>query len=620
MKIERQFAEVRASNEDRQVKFIFSTDAKDRHGTRINPDGWRLDNFNKNGIASFQHRAYGDPDPDMIIGRAQAWKSDGRLVGTIDFETDDVNPLADKLYKKVKAGTLNAVSVGFVEHDGHWGQDEDRGAPEEDPDTYYFDDIELMEISLVTVPSNPEALAMRSFESQDAKRTREMSEENMHYVHVNFTGDDIPPYQTYTSTDYKLSTDLTEGVINTNKMDKEKEKDLAPETSKVEVKIDASEVTEAVTKLAETVEKMQPQEPLPGAPAPEFSEKDKRDLAKYSIAKAIWKKAQAQGGVAKFDGIELEMHQEAIKENKEKGVTVSGLGVPGIIVNQRADLKATVDAAGGYTVATELPGFIDTLKNNMASLRAGASLWTGLEGDISIPKASGNSTAYWRSEGGLATQSDPTFTAVTMSPNRLTAYTEYTQQLLKQSSIDIERFVRENLYYSIANALETAVYEGTGSSNQPTGILEASVNDATHGSTNPTAASWANIVNMESMVAVDNALTAKMAYVMKSTAAAALKTTEKASNTAQFIWGQDPLLGGVVNGYPALVTNVFTDDTVIFGNFSELIIGKWGSGLDLLVNPYSLDTYATIRVVVAGYYDLAIKHAESFARIDDLAV
>ena len=599
MKIERQFAEVRASNEDRKVKFIFSTDSKDRHGTRINPDGWRLDNFNKNGIASFQHRAYGDPDPDMIIGRAQAWKSDGRLVGTIDFEDEEVNPLAEKLYKKVKAGTLNAVSVGFVEHDGHWGQDKERGTPDEEKDTYYFDDVELMEISLVTVPSNPEALAYRTFEATGVQK----------WVQSQTA---VPEFQT----------DLTDEVINTNTMEKEEKKDLAPETSKVEVELKTEGFEKAVEKLADVVERMKAPENIPGAPAPEISEKDERDLAKYSIARAIWKKAQAQGGTTRFDGIELEMHQEAVKENKERGITVQGLGVPGLITNPktRADLKATVDASGGYTVATDLPGFIDTLKNSMASMKAGAMLWTGLEGDVSIPKASANSTATWRSEGGVSTQSDPTFTAVTMSPNRLTTHTEYTMQLLKQSTIDIERFVRENLYYSIANALETAIYEGSGSSNQPTGILEASVNDATHGSTNPTAATWANIVGMESMVAVDNALNAACAYIMKSTAAASLKTTEKASNTAQFIWQDAPLTGGTVNGYPAFVTNVFTDDTVIFGNFKELIVGQWGQGLDLLVNPYSLDTYATIRVVVAGYYDVALRHAESFARIDDLAV
>jgi HK97 family phage major capsid protein/HK97 family phage prohead protease len=593
MKIERQFAEVRASNEDRKVKFIFSTDSKDRHGTRINPDGWRLDNFNKNGIASFQHRAYGDPDPDMVIGRAQAWKSDGRLVGTIDFEQEDVNPLAEKLYKKVKAGTLNAVSVGFVEHDGHWGQDKDRGHPDEEKDTYYFDDIELMEISLVTVPSNPEALAYRTFEATGVQKWVQ-------------THTEAPEFQT----------DLTDEVINTNKMEKEKEKDLAPETSKVEVKLDTSGLKEAIVEGMKEGQKQTQPEPLPGPPAPEVTEEEKKAIRTYSVRKAILQKAYPDES-GNLDGLELEMHQQAAKEARDAGRALGGVGIPTMFT--RATLQATVDAAGGYTVATELPGFIDTLKNNMASVKAGATLMTGLNGDISIPKLSANSTASWRTELGTSRQSDPTFTAVTMTPHRLTTYTVFSQQLLRQSSLDIEAIVRNNLFYSVANALETAAMEGDGNSQVPQGILNAGVNDATHGSSEPTLASWANIVNMEKMVAVDNALAAKMAYIMKATAAAKLKTTEKASSTGQFIYGQDPLLGGTVNGYPAYVSNVFTDDTVIYGNWADLMIGQWG-GIDLIVNPYAGDIYATVRVVIAGYYDIALKHAESFARIDDLKV
>ena len=265
MRIERQFAEVRASNEDRQVKFIFSTDAKDRHGTRINPDGWRLDNFNKNGIASFQHRAYGDPDPDMVIGKAKAWKSDGRLVGTIDFETDDVNPLADKLYKKVKAGTLNAVSVGFVEHNGHWGQDEERGAPDEEPDTYYFDDIELMEISLVTVPSNPEALAYRTFEATGIGK---WNESQTSPVEFRIEGKDLVgtidrDYKTNNTGKEHTQTDLTKQVTKSNNMEKEEKKDLAPETGKVEheVKINTDGLKEAIVEgVKEAVKEAQPKE------------------------------------------------------------------------------------------------------------------------------------------------------------------------------------------------------------------------------------------------------------------------------------------------------------------------------------------------------------------------
>ncbi|KKM27303.1 hypothetical protein LCGC14_1576020, partial [marine sediment metagenome] len=359
---------------------------------------------------------------------------------------------------------------------------------------------------------------------------------------------------------------------------------------------------------------------LPGAIGGDLSKQDKFDADRYSIRSAILKKAESQNGDGKFDGIELEMHQEAQKESRDAGRPLNGLGIPSRMLHTRADLQATVDAAGGYTVATDTTGFIETLKNSMATIKAGAIMMPGLVGDVSIPKLTTDSVATWRTEGGVATESDPVFTAVTMTPHRLTTYTIYSMQLLRQSTLNVDKIVSDTLFYSIANALETAGLEGSGTSQVPAGILNAGVNDATHGSSNPTVASLTNIVNMESMIAVDNALAAKMAYIVKSTVAAKLKITPRVASTDSImIWGQDPLLGGTINGYPALVTNVFTDDTVILGDWTQLMYGQWG-GLDLLINPYSLDTYAQIRVVIAGYFDVALRHAESFARIDDLVV
>ncbi|KKM71716.1 hypothetical protein LCGC14_1427720, partial [marine sediment metagenome] len=54
------------------------------------------------------------------------------------------------------------------------------------------------------------------------------------------------------------------------------------------------------------------------------------------------------------------------------------------------------------------------------------------------------------------------------------------------------------------------------------------------------------------------------------------------------------------------------------GDWTKLMIGQWGGGLDLIVNPYSLDTYATIRVVIAGYYDIEVMYTEAFAAIEGL--
>lgn len=595
-RIERQFGEVRDSGEDRKVKFIFSTGVKDRHGTRINPKGWRLDNFNKNGVASFQHRAYGDPDPDLIIGKAQAWNTDNRLVGTIDFETEEVNPLAEKLYKKVQAGTLNAVSVGFLEHDGHWGTKDVEG---EEEGTYYFDDIELMEISLVSVPSNPEALAYRGFEAKIF--TPEVAEET------------------------NKQTDLTEEVTKSINMEKD-EKDLTPETSKVDVnvKVDASEIKEAIEELGRKLTPPEPDEPLPG-PAPKQVSKDEEEAArKFSLKDAILKWADKN---QKWDGLEAELHQEGLKQNRDAGITdkPQGFLVPNSL--QRATLQATVDAAGGYGVATDMLGLIDTLRNKMVITQAGAVLMDGLQGDIAIPRRSADSTAYWRSEGGVATQSDPTYEQVTMEPHRLTAFTRFSRQFLRQSSFSVEAEVRDVLNYSMRNELETTAYDGTGTSHQPEGVMtNSSVNNADHGS-NGTVINWDNVTNLEGMVAADNALAGKLAYITNATMGQYLKTLTKTTYQGGFIWENWTGLAnnGVINGYPAYVTNCLSNaltkgtgtglSPILFGDWSQFLIGSWGSQ-EFIVDPYSRLTYDEINVVTVAYFDFALKHPEAFATIE----
>lgn len=605
-KFKRQYAQFRATEEDegRKIDFVFSTDAVDGHGTRIKPEAWRLDRFNTNGIASYQHEAYGNPDPDMIIGKSWAWVEDGKLLGTIDFEEKDVNPLADKIYRKIKNGTLNAVSVGFVEHDGHRGVKDDG----ENPRHYYFDDVELMEISVVTIPSNPEALVRREFQQDKDFEYKEAFEE--------------------LAKEFKeFKTDLSKKeVTNIVNMEKEEVKDLASENKvekqEFEVKINTEALDRSIEKLSELVEKKI--ENIPGPVGGGLSRQDEKDLNRYSMAKAIRTFADPRGVL---DGIEKEMHEEAIREMKSGNMEVQGLGIPSI-VHSRADLKASVDASGGYTVATDLQGLIPTLRNNMASVGAGAKLLTGLQGDVAFPKRASDSTATWRSEGGVSTQSDPTYGQLTMTPKRLTTHTEFTNQLLRQSSIDVEAEIRNTLFYSIANALETAVYSGSGSSNQPTGILNTSgINDGDHGS-NGTALNWANVVQLETMVATDNAMAAKMAYITNATAAGKMKTTLKSTYQGGYIWEMfTPLTKGMINGYDAYITNNISNaitrgtnsacSALIFGDWSQLLIGQWGA-VDLIVNPYSLDTYGEVRVTVAGYYDLGVKQPSAFAAIAGL--
>jgi HK97 family phage prohead protease len=143
--------QVRKAGDD--VEFVISTSAIDRHGTIINPEGWDLKSFRSNPIMAYQHNTH-STDPDDILGTWEIRVEDGQLVGKPVFEPSELNEKADKVRRKVEHGTLRAVSVGFIPRAWHWG-DKKKG---ERSDVLYLDENELLEVSIVAVPSNPEAL------------------------------------------------------------------------------------------------------------------------------------------------------------------------------------------------------------------------------------------------------------------------------------------------------------------------------------------------------------------------------------------------------------------------------------------------------------------------------
>ena len=171
-------------NESRTFQFIISTETRDRHGTIIKMDAWKLDNYNSNPVVAYMHQtdkgffSSTDANPDTILGPGRAFVENGQLIGEVTFEDFDTNPLADKIMKKIISGSLRATSVGFRYNDGHWG-DIEKG---EDSGTFYYTDVDLLEFSIVNIPSNPDAV-MRSYNDEilnslPTKPNEEVQEEN----------------------------------------------------------------------------------------------------------------------------------------------------------------------------------------------------------------------------------------------------------------------------------------------------------------------------------------------------------------------------------------------------------------------------------------------------------
>jgi HK97 family phage prohead protease len=138
--------------EKRQVEFVISSEAVDSYGTVFKMDGWDLSGYNRNPIVCYQHRANSD-DPDNIIGTSTVRIDGEDLIGTVTFEPAEINPRAEKIFQKVQSGTLRMASVGANVQKARLGVEENG----EDPDVLYFTKQRLMEWSVVSVGSNPDA-------------------------------------------------------------------------------------------------------------------------------------------------------------------------------------------------------------------------------------------------------------------------------------------------------------------------------------------------------------------------------------------------------------------------------------------------------------------------------
>ncbi len=141
----------------RYIEFVASDNSKDSYRTVLPVDKWDLNRFNKNGVIGYQHNLYYSTNPDMVIGTGRAFVEGNQLIVGITFEPAELNPVAEKLFRKILHGTIKAVSVGFDPiGEGSWGQGEE--AYGKSNETYYYAGMDLLEVSVVHIPANQNAV------------------------------------------------------------------------------------------------------------------------------------------------------------------------------------------------------------------------------------------------------------------------------------------------------------------------------------------------------------------------------------------------------------------------------------------------------------------------------
>ncbi len=326
-----------------------------------------------------------------------------------------------------------------------------------------------------------------------------------------------------------------------------------------------------------------------------------KEVKRFSFVRALNYLASPGDATARRGAeFEIEVGLEAAKQYERSS---NGIVVPNEVL--RRDLTVGVAADGGNLVDDVLlaGSFIEILRNKLALANAGMTTLTGINGNISIPRQNSAATAYWVGENSSPTESQQAVDQVNLSPKTCGAFVDYSRRLLLQSSIDVESMVRNDIAAQIALELDRVGINGSGSSNQPQGII----NTSGIGSQSLTGfGTFAEYIGMETDVAVANADAGNLRYIINASARGALKSTEKASNTAQFVYENDE-----INGYPVTVSNQLGNNDALFGDFSMLIMAMW-SGLDLTVDPYAGATAGTVRIIALQDVDFAVKQPGAF--------
>lgn len=343
----------------------------------------------------------------------------------------------------------------------------------------------------------------------------------------------------------------------------------------------------------------------PMAPASEIG-LSKNEQKSYSVLRLMRALADPTDKAAQAAAaFELECHRavaDRIGESKRGGVYLP------FEVQQR-DLATNAGGGANLVATNNLAGsFIDLLRARSRVVALGARMLSGLQGNVTIPKQTAAATAYWlTNETTAITESQQTIGQLALSPKNVGAYTEVSRQLMVQSAPDAEMLIMNDLAAVIALAIDAAALNGSGTAGQPLGIIGTSG----IGSVSGTSLGYAGVVEFQSDVAGNNALTESCAYLTTPTVAALLAQRQRFASTDTALWSGN-ILDGNVAGYRATSSTQVPAGNVLFGDFSQVIIADWGV-IELATNPYANFAAGITGIRAWATVDVGVRQAGAFS-------
>jgi HK97 family phage major capsid protein len=592
------------NEDDRTVELAFSSEepVERSFGREVldhDPKSVNLERLNGGAPLLLEH------DRTQQIGVIENARIDPDRVGraTVRFSR---SPLGQEIFQDISDGIRRMTSVGYRVDE--FVQD---SVDDGESEVYRAKNWSPLEVSIVSIPSDIQVGIARN-EDEPETETEPLAEPEPE-----------PASKDEAETPQNIMEEKTEKTIEV-KADKRAENIAA-----IGRQFNASD--EALTFISEGKSadqfkdfllEQRANEPVavPSDEREEIGLSDK-EVESYSLTRAI---EAVASGRPQDAGLEMEASQAVAKRT---GKSPRGFFLPNDVTNRfvgQRDLTAGASAAGAKLVdeIVQVP-VIEALRARMVMGQLGATVLSGLSSNVSVPKVTTGAAGSWVAENAAPSETTQVIGQVTLSPKTCAAYTDISRRLLVQSSADVESLIRNDITNSLAVAIDTAAVNG-GGSNEPTGIIQHSDVTITALGTNGAAPSYANMCAVEAAPENSNAAMGTMQFLTNAKVRKKLRQVEIAANSGLmlFDWRFNTILG-----YPTTVSNIVPSTLtkgsssvcsgIIFGDFSQVLIGYFGPGIDVLVDPYTGGNAGTVRVSALVDVDVNLRHGAALSVIKD---
>lgn len=557
--------------------FVMSDATVDRYGDVIEPAAWKLASFKRNPIALWGH------DSDFVIGTWQDVRVEaGKLIGRLELLRQGISERLDEIRAAVEAGVLRAVSVGFRPL---------AAEPLSGPGGgQRYTSAELLECSLVSIPANPNALAIAKQLHLSDRGTRTIfgksADQIDAIVHGLTTGEpalNSTPSRITPMTTLSQRIENTQTELNALRDDLSTAIDNGGDIDGITGQIEQKDAALASLKRAEkALGKAGDQPPSPvivDQPSTVVRTVDKPGVDLRRVPATPAQKVAPADYVLRAATVKLlaHVHKEApetIIQRAYGGDDATKAVFDHITKAATAPATTTTSGWASQLVQTANADFMDALlpASIYPELSArGLRLTFGRNGAISIPTRSATPTiaGSFVAEGAPIPVRQGAFTSQSLTPKKMAVISTFTREIAEHSVPAIEGLIRDAIQQDTAVAIDSVLLDASAATSiRPAGLRSgvAAVTAATGGGITALTADAKALVS--ALIAATNGNVRAPVWIMNPAQALSIALTGNAGGDFVFA---DAINGGSFLGYPVIQSPTVTAGMLILVDAADFV-------------------------------------------------